>query len=241
MGRILEKWLKWLKLREVASHWSTCMTWIPRHCRNLPEHFNLTPRTLQNPSKPQIRLQNAPEWNLQTFQSQNAVWTFRNFPRPRSSESEDKSRKTCHAKTNFQWHLTFQTGQPNVQAGDAESLPWPSPPNATPALWRSMLRRLYHALDGSSSQAYSALASFNACFHVHRSDRSAFSYIGMSVVNECILEDIHMNTRITIELNAYMFYHVPKHKTPQNNTIQQNTIQNHTTKCNTKQHKILQR
>lgn len=132
-----------------------------------------------------------------------------------------------------QANLTSKQGTPKAYHGHRQ-------PNATPALWRSMLRRLYHALDGSSSQAYSALASFNACLHVHRSDRSAFSYIGMSVVNECILEDIHMNTRITIEL-YYMFYHVPMHKTPQNNTIQQNAIQNHTTKCNTKQHKIIQR
>ena len=75
------------------------------HCRNLPEHFKLTPRTLRNPSKPQIPLQNlAPEWNPRTFQSQNitAIRTFRNFLRPRSSKSFSKSC-ICHAKT-FQWY-----------------------------------------------------------------------------------------------------------------------------------------
>lgn len=83
-------------------------TVVPRHCRNLPEHFNLTPRTLQNPSKPQIRLQNAPEWNLQTFQSQNAVWTFRNFPRPRSSESKINLEKLATQRLTFNGTLPFR-------------------------------------------------------------------------------------------------------------------------------------
>lgn len=143
--------------------------------------------------------------------------------RKKNLEKLATQRLTFNGTLPFrQANLTSKQGTPKAYHGHRQ-------PNATPALWRSMLRRLYHALDGSSSQAYSALASFNACFHVHDVHGSAFSYIGMSVVNECILEDIHMNTRITIELNAYMFYHVPKHKTPK------------TTQYNKTQYKITQR
>ncbi len=185
------------------------------HCRNLPEHFKLTPRTLRNPSKPQIPLQNlAPEWNPRTFQSQNitAIRTFRNFLRPRSSKSFSKSC-ICHAKT-FQWYpprkqASTQTLQPNVRRPKPTAF---LPNGATPALWRSMLRRLYQALDGSSSQAYPALA---LCFNATEVETEPIQFIQfilscrsssfipilpffvkMSVVNnECILEDIHMNTR----------------------------------------------